>query len=300
MFQRTLLFASLFAATSALSGTAHAGEGRYQPSQLTPVDAYTVYDIEGKTGDYKFQGIKELPEAPPELVLNDEGEVFYLKWGNYVYCPDNPAYTLLFVRGTHREYMGASYCDTDDETTDRVIFVDGYGYDLENYKGPDSFTLDHVYEPGAMSGGKRIVTSFKYAYGAYNKADYHAKVTAYLTEQTPIQAPLAKAWEQEHAAELQEQEAITEAYWAEMRDRGNKALAAAFADDPGLTIVNDLGMDVRIDHSGTGADYVLKAGARAKVSCKQSIHKVDDSDKNVHTWYTKPEHCGGEVGLSKL
>ena len=296
MFKRALFLASFFITSSAVAGT----EASYQPEQITAVDAYTVYDLEGKTGDYKFKGIKETPELPPELLLNDEGEVFYLKWGKRVYCPDNPVYTMIFVPGIHREYMGASYCDSDDETNDRLIFVDGYGYDLENYKGPDSFTLDHVYEPGEMAGFKRVVTSFKYAYGAYNKADYHAKVTAYLAELAPVQAPLAKAWEQEHAAELQEQKDLTDAYYAEMRARGEEVLRATFADDPGLTLVNDLGMDVRIDHSGTGADYVLKAGASTKVSCKKSIHKVDDADQNVHTWYTKPEHCGGEVGLSKL
>ncbi|MFT5587278.1 MAG: hypothetical protein ACI9VR_004886 [Cognaticolwellia sp.] len=300
MFKRTLLLAPLLFAAATMAGTALAGQAALQQSQLTAAQAYTVYDIAGSTGDYKYQGIKETPVGAAELVLDADGEVFYLEWAGKEYCPDNPAHPLTFVQGHHKEFMDVAYCEFADDTSNRAVFVDGWGYRLQDYEGPESFNLNGVYQPEVMSKGALIVTQFKYVYGGYNKADYHAKVAAYLQEQAPIQAPLAQAWELEHAAELAEIELVSEAYWADMRERGNKALAAAFADDPGVTIVNDLGVDTHIDHSGTGADYWLKSGEKASLSCNQSIHQVDDSDNRIHTWETQPQHCGGEVGLSQL
>lgn len=86
MFKRTLLLSPMLIAAAALAGTAIAGEGALQQNQITNVEAYTVYDIEGRTGEYDFDGIKETPQGGAELVLHENGEVYYLQWADRVYC----------------------------------------------------------------------------------------------------------------------------------------------------------------------------------------------------------------------
>lgn len=300
MFKRTALLSPMLIAAAALAGTAIAGEGALQQNQITDVEAYTVYDIEGRTGEYDFDGIKEKPQGGAELVLHENGEVYYLQFADRVYCPDNPAHPLTFVNGSHREHMGVAYCDSEDDTSNRVVFVDGWGFRLQDYEGPENFSLNGVYEPGVMSKGAFIVTQFKYVYGGYNKADYHGKVAAYLQAQAPVQEPLAQAWEQEHAAELAEIEMINEAYWADKRAMNEEALRATFADDPGVTVTNDLGRALHIDVSGTGADQWMQAGDSIEISCKRTIQEVDDNGSRVADWDTRQEDCGGSVGLSAL
>ena len=295
MFKRTLILAPLLLATVAM-----AGDSALQQSQITDVSAYTQYDIEGRTGAYDFSGIRETPYGGAELVLHDNGEVYYLQWGDRVFCADNPAHPLTFVNGSKRDHMGVAYCEKEDDLKNRVVFVDGWGFRLQDYQGPEDFNLNGVYQPGTMSKGAFIVAQFKYVYGAYNKADYHAKVSSYLKEQSLIQAPLAQAWEEEHAAELAEIEAITEAYWADKRAMNEEALRATFAQDTEVTVTNDLGRAVHIDVSGTGADQWLQAGDSIEISCARTIKEVDDDNKTIGDWYTRQGDCGGSVGLSQL
>ncbi len=295
MFKRTLLLAPML-----FAGAALASDSALQQSQITDAAAYTHYEIEGRSGDYDYSGIRETPVTGAELVLHDNGEIYYLQWADKVYCPDNPAHPLTFGNGAHREHMGVAYCDAEDDTSNRVVFVDGWAYRLQDYEGPESFSLNGVYQPGTLSKGAFIVTQFKYVYGAYNKADYHAKVASYLGTQAPLQAPLAQAWEQEHAAELAEIEAINAAYWADKRAMNEEALRATFAADPGVTVTNDLGRSVHIDVSGTGADQWLQPGESVEISCTRTIKEVDDNDQTVGDWDTRQDHCGGAVGLSQL